>query len=198
MRYKETAKVKLEGFWKVAILATIIYVLIQSVPSGLNAFGNRPNAFGSIISLLVLPITIGYHRIFLLHARDEVADIDNLFDGFINGRYLINLLTLLLMSIKIVLWSLLLIIPGIIKAFAYAMTPFILADDEFKDVEYDQAIQLSIKMMDGHKLDLFMLGLSFILWGLLVAITAGIAILYVGPYMQATFTEFYLDIKQRA
>lgn len=77
------------------------------------------------------------------------------------------------------------------------MTPFILADDDYPNVKFGEAIKLSMRMMDGRKMDLFLLGLSFFFWGLLVAITFGLAIIYVGPYMQATLTEFYLDVKTR-
>ena len=92
------------------------------------------------------------------------------------------------------LWYLLLIIPGIIKACAYSMTFYILAEN--KGMPVLEAITLSRKMMDGHKMDFFLLGLSFIGWLVLVVITFGIAGIWVYPYLAATSTNFYLSVKE--
>ncbi|MEC9485440.1 MAG: hypothetical protein UMR38_06155 [Candidatus Izemoplasma sp.] len=73
MRYKETAKAKLEGFWGTAIAATLIYILVQSIPNGVNVLGDNATFFGSIIAVLVIPITVGYHRFYLLHAQNKPA-----------------------------------------------------------------------------------------------------------------------------
>lgn len=94
----------------------------------------------------------------------------------------------------IFLWSLLLIIPGIIKSYSYAMSNYIMADNP--EVGALEAITKSRKMMKGHKFRLFVLDLSFIFWYLLVAITFGIAGIYVDPYVQATKANFYLKLKE--
>ena len=115
----------------------------------------------------------------------------DLFSGFQNfgNAFLANLL----MFIFIFLWSLLLIVPGIIKAISYSMTFFVLA--EHPEMSGKEAIDESKKIMEGHKWEYFVLSLSFILWFLLGSITLGIAYIYVVPYMSTTITNFYHEIK---
>ena len=99
----------------------------------------------------------------------------------------------LLMGIFIFLWSLLLIVPGIIKAYSYAMTPYILVDRP--ELSVRDAIRLSGRMMSGRKLDLFCLHLSFIGWMLLCILTLGIGILFLSPYMMTAQAAFYQDVR---
>ena len=98
-----------------------------------------------------------------------------------------------LMGLFITLWSLLLIIPGIIKIFSYAMTPYIL--EENPELSANDAIDRSRAMMKGHKFDLFWLWLSFIGWGILCIFTLGIGLLWLAPYMQTAEAAFYEDVK---
>jgi uncharacterized membrane protein len=100
---------------------------------------------------------------------------------------------MLLMGVYTLAWTLLLIIPGIIKSFSYALTPFILTDKP--ELSANEAIELSMKMMDGHKLDLFILYLSFIGWYLLSFLTLCIGMLWVMPYQYTTMVAFYEDVK---
>jgi len=99
------------------------------------------------------------------------------------------------MVVYIIGWSLLFLIPGIIKAFAYSQTFFILQDPEFKDLTGDEAITKSREMMNGHKMEFFILSLSFIGWYILVGLTFGILLLYVAPYVQQTMAQYYLKLK---
>lgn len=101
----------------------------------------------------------------------------------------------LLMEIKVALWTFLFIIPGIVKAFAYALTPFLLVD--CPELSALQCIKLSNQMMKGHKFDLFYLYLSFIGWMLLSILTLGIGLLWLVPYMQTSMASFYLDVKEQ-
>ena len=97
-------------------------------------------------------------------------------------------------QLKIFLWSLLFIIPGIIKSYEYAMVPYLLADNS--DMDKDEILNLSRRMMEGNKWDFFVLELSFIGWILLAVSTFNIVgILYVDPYIEATHAQFYLKIK---
>ena len=98
-----------------------------------------------------------------------------------------------LRSLYTFLWMLLLIVPGIIKAISYSMTPFILA--EHPNLTASQAIDLSKQMMDGHKMDLFILDLTFIGWGLLSALTLGIGALWLNPYTNAAHAAFYRQLQ---
>ena len=105
-----------------------------------------------------------------------------------------SILLSFLIWIFTLLWSLLFIIPGIIKAYSYRMAFFILADNP--ELSAGEALQKSKEMMKGHKLDLFILDLSFIWWSLLVAITFGVALIYVAPYVGATQANFYESLKE--
>lgn len=100
---------------------------------------------------------------------------------------------MLLMAIFIFLWSLLFLIPGIIKTFSYAMTPYIL--EENPQLSANEAIDHSRAMMKGHKFDLFWLYLSFIGWILLSILTLGIGFLWLAPYMETAQAAFYEDVK---
>lgn len=101
------------------------------------------------------------------------------------------------MLLLLYLWSMLLIIPGIIKSYAYMMTPYILA--EHPNVPAREALKLSMRMTHGHKMDIFVMHLSFIGWWILSAFTFGIlGIVFVGPYMSTTSAGYYVELKQKA
>lgn len=116
--------------------------------------------------------------------------------GFAGENYTGIVKTMLLKNIFIFLWSLLLIIPGIIKAYAYSMVPYILADNP--NIGVKKAIDLSNEMTKGHKFDMFVLDLSFIGWYLLGALALGIGVLFVMPYENATKAELYLVLRSNA
>ena len=129
---------------------------------------------------------------FLLKQHDgketDFRDLFSMFDYFGTGfaqRFL--------RSLYVTLWSLLFIIPGIIKEYSYAMTPFILA--EHPNLTASQAIQLSEQMMDGHKADLFILELSFIGWDLLAAVTLNLGNIALNPYKIAARATFYRQLQ---
>ena len=97
------------------------------------------------------------------------------------------------MCIFILLWTLLLIIPGIIATYSYAMTFFIIADDPQAGAL--EAIGRSKEMMRGHRWKLFCLFLRFIGWSLLCLLTFGIGFLWLTPYMQTSLAHFYDDVR---
>ena len=103
---------------------------------------------------------------------------------------------MLLQKVYIFLWTLLLIIPGIIKAFSYAMTSYILKDNP--EIKNNEAIEKSMQMMQGHKMDLFLLYLSFIGWAILSVLTLGIGFIFLTPYVNAAVSHFYEDLKEEA
>lgn len=123
------------------------------------------------------------------------AGFTRLFYGFNSGNYLNIVKVMFLQNLFIFLWSLLLIIPGIIKSYQYAMVPYILADNPALD--YVTVLNRSKSMMEGHKFELFVLGLSFIGWRLLGIMLCCIGIIFVLPYQNATFTEFYEELKTK-
>ena len=192
---KDTALAALKYKWTPAVLCALAYGVISCVPSLLNTTENGFVIFVSYaISICVaMPLGVGLYSAYrsLLVSGDAKVTENMVKTGF--GNWAHNVGGMLLMTIYIIGWTLLLIIPGIIKSFSYAMTPFILADKP--ELSADEAIVLSMKMMDGHKLDLFILYLSFIGWGLLCILTVGIGFFWLIPYQNTTTAAFYEDVK---
>ncbi len=150
---------------------------------------------GPVWGICVLgPLSLGEAYIYLNLTRGYEPDVNVLFSGF--QRFTDTLVLTILMRIFIFLWSLLLFVPGVIKAISYSQAYYILA--EHPEMSGKEALDASIEMMDGHKMDYFVLLLSFIPWLLLCTITCGLAVLYVYPYMDATLVNFYQTIKQPA
>lgn len=143
--------------------------------------------------LILLPLTLGLTNSFkvLLVNGDGHIVRNAIKIGF--RPFWKNVWGMLLMNILIGLWTLLLIVPGIIKAFSYAMTPYILHDNP--ELSASEAIHRSRMMMSGHKFDLFWLYLGFIGWIFLCILTAGIGFLWLVPYMETAQAAFYQDIK---
>jgi uncharacterized membrane protein len=155
----------------------------------------------AIILVIAFRILIGYslevgsRKFFIQSAQYKndkgcynfAFDLEN-FSGIIS--------TMLLRSIYVFLWSLLLIIPGIIKSYAYRMVPYLLADNPHLGA--DKAITLSRKMMDGNKFALFVMELSFLGWYLLGVLALGVGVLFVNPYYNATEAQLYLVLRQTA
>ena len=141
--------------------------------------------------LLAGPIGAGLALVQLSALRGDEVEFGDMFKGFNN--FGTNCGAGVLMSLFIWLWSFLLIIPGIIKAYSYSMTFYILADHP--EMTATGAITASRNMMRGHKWDLFVLDLSFFWWIVLVSITFGIAGIYVEPYMELSHASFYESIK---
>ena len=101
----------------------------------------------------------------------------------------------LLMALKIFLWSLLFIVPGIVAAYRYAMAPYLLAENP--DLTAQEAIERSKEMMAGNKGRLFCLQFSFIGWYLLAAVTGGVGMIFLAPYTKSADTAFYMELTGR-
>lgn len=138
-------------------------------------------------------IEFGIISIFMSVVRNQPFEFQDLFKGF--NKFGTTCGAGVLVALFTFLWSLLFIIPGIVKVYSYSMTFYILNDNP--DITAREAISMSKEMMNGHKLDLFVLHLSFIGWYLLCIITFGIAALYVVPYVAASETAFYDAIKKQ-
>ena len=124
-------------------------------------------------------------------SRNENARLEQIFEGFRNYGTVLG--ACLLMVVFIILWALLLIIPGIIAAIAYSQTFYILAEDD--TIGSMDALRKSKEMMDGYKWKYFCLGLRFIGWVLLCVLTLGIGFLWLSPYIQVSYAKFYEDLK---
>ena len=141
-------------------------------------------------------LKMGGYRFFILNQTAQPG-IGTLLDGFRSGHYVNIVLTMFLRDLFTTLWSLLLVVPGIVKHYEYLMVPYIIAENPAMD--YKEAFQISKQMMDGEKMEAFILDLSFLGWYLLSAVTCGLlAIFYVNPYVQASFAEMYTFNKQKA
>lgn len=154
---------------------------------------------GSLLSILLTgPINIGLSFFFIrnfLRQRDDLTVTTPFTEAFNN--YPRKLGGTLWEALFVFLWSLLLVIPGIIKAISYSMTKYILAD--CPNVGAKNALKLSMRMTEGHKMEIFVLELSFLGWLILSALTLGILhVLFVGPYMESTMAAYYLELRTNA
>ncbi len=140
------------------------------------------------------PVTCGKDRYFV-RARGGDSDFGNLFYYFKSGRYLNSVKVMFRRDLSVFLWTLALIVPGIIKAFEYALVPYLLADNP--KLSKERAFEISRKTMDGEKLNYFVLNLSFIGWYLLGALCCGVGLFFVMPYPEATIAEFYTCMKAK-
>lgn len=186
---RATAVVALKGKWGSAVLTTLVLFVIAYAASAILEFIPRVNIVAVIVTVI---LTSDFDKVaFLTMLRTgEQVRVDCVFDLFKESRLWV---TILLMYVYKSLWALLFIIPGIIKGYAYAMTPFILNDNP--DLRANEAIELSMAMMNGHKWDLFCLKLSFIGWVLLCIFTFGIGYLWLIPYRYTSYAVFYEDVK---
>lgn len=129
-------------------------------------------------------------RSFYIENRYSNPGVGRVLSGFRSGFYGNIVKTMFFRDLYIFLWTLLLIIPGIIKNYEYRLVPYFLAENP--DMPMQEAFEKSKEMMYGQKLDTFVLDLSFFLWRILSALTLGIAgVFFVNPYMDATNAELY-------
>lgn len=180
------ARETLRGRWGDAIAACIVFwailVILNVIP-----------VIGGIASLVISgPLSLGLYLFFIPYVKGEAPRIAVLFEGF--KSFLDSFIAYLLMLVFILLWSLLLIVPGIIAAISYTMTFLIMAENPGTDG--NEAIKKSKEMMYGYKLKYFYLMCRFIGWFLLCIITFGIAGIWVGPYWVTSKVLFYEDIKK--
>lgn len=188
---KNLAKEQIRGNIGILFVITILIAVISYLAG--SVIGIVPYV-GPIASVLFVtaPFLLSQYIIYLNLINGKKPEIKDAFSGF--NDFFSAFKTYLLMLVFTLLWSLLFIIPGIIKAYSYYMSMYILAEN--KGMSAREALSKSKQMMHGHKMELFVLELSFIGWGLLVAITFGIAAIWVVPYMQATYANFYKKLTE--
>ena len=210
--YREIARRNLAGKWGISVLTALLAMVLGGllVDGGLNisveikeTTYTLPTYYSWIIGALGIGFVLGIIQIivggvvklgyatFLLKQHDgQNADPEDLLSHFnhFGDGFVLNLLT----GIYIILWSLLLVIPGIVASYSYSMAPFLLVENP--GMTPSEAITASKEMMDGHKWELFCLDFSFLGWRLLGALTFGIGALFVTPYMNAAYAAFYRQI----
>lgn len=177
-------KLDLGGQWAPAIGAFLLSTLISA--------GASMIPFASII--IAGPMSLGLAIFYLNIARRKEIQIEQIFDGFKNfgTAFAVTLFS----GIFIMLWSLLLIIPGIIAALSYSMAVFIVADDE--NISAMDAIAKSKEMMNGHKMELFIMYLIFFGMSILCIFTLGIGFLWLAPFTYVSLANFYIKVSGSA
>jgi uncharacterized membrane protein len=180
------ARETLKDKWEMPIKVTVIYILIEIA---LAALGGG----GTIISFAISgPLTVGLTIFWLAFSRNEDTKVGMMLEGF--DTWFRSFKAFILIFIFTLLWTLLLIIPGLIASFAYSQVYFILAED--KTIGANAALDKSRAMMKGNKWKLFCLCCRFIGWFLLCLLTLGIGFIWFIPYFHTTLAKFYDDIKK--
>lgn len=217
MSYSELraqARENLRGRWALAIAVALVACLLGGLLVGMSFIPNRNEAssedwrynwakidlsgdldvsvapLGLVGFILGGAVQLGYAGILLKQQENRDYEFRDLFSQF--HRFGQGFAQKFLRGLYCFLWGLLLIIPGIVKSYSYAMTPFIMADHPH--LTASEAIDRSREMMDGHKGDLFLLHLSFIGWDLLAALTLNIGHLVLNPYKNAAQAAFYREL----
>ena len=183
------------------IFKTMMDVL-RSVQTGIYTPTAVENPIGflwflSIIFVIFVgnPLTVGLARYFM-ESRSQTSSIATLFYAFRNGRYLKVTKVMFIMYIKIMLWTLLFFIPGIIKSYEYYFIPYMLAENP--NLETKRYFEISKAMTNDEKANMFVLDLSFVGWVLLGTLLCGVGLIFVIPYMQATYAEMYSLMRAKA
>lgn len=188
---KKIAKEKLQNNYSVFIVITLIMLAISLVFSLIFIdYKEQKISWWYYLIYLIVPVfQIGMIICSFKVLNNEVPEFSDAFSGF--KKYFKIIWASLLVLIYTMLWSLL-IIPAFIKPFSYAMTMRIIIDEP--DLTVNEAITKSREIMDGHKMQLFLLCLSFIGWLLLSVLTFGILFLWVNPHIETTISQYYLEI----
>lgn len=212
--YRARARQMLSGKWGMAILVTLVAGLLGGLAAGASGSTSLDidaetiakfpefiqtyfmfaasvgGVLGFIQFVIGTTVQLGYSKYLLKLHDGEEAELRDLFSEF--HRFGDAFVMGLLRSLYTFLWTLLFIIPGIIAAYKYAMAHFILLENP--GMKPKDAITASKEMMDGHKFELFCLGLSFFGWSLLCIMTLGIGSLWLNPYVNASYAAFYRQI----
>ena len=203
--FKQRAWSSLKGKYSNAIAVCFLLNIVLFISGIISMLGR--NISGQIINqtlasvssvltflmslLIENPLNIGVNNYFIKNT-DSSPEFSEMFSSF-KHNYKYNVKVMFVTQIKIMLWTLLFVIPGIIKSYEYAMVPYILADNP--DLENTDVLMLSKNMMDGNKFALFRLEFSFFGWIFLASFTFGIGMIFLLPYMNAATAEFYKEIK---
>ncbi len=197
---KENARKSLQGKYGQAITMIIVLGVITGAASVIPViFKPDSELTASIISSVCTIISavlssffiLGSVSFYLKISRNEEVTWKELFSK--TNLWLVCLLSTILVNIFVGLWSLLLIIPGIIAAYSYSMVQFILVDNE--NLTALEAMKKSKEMMNGHKMELFKLHISFLGWIILSVFTFGILFFWLAPYVSTATANFYNKIK---
>ncbi len=190
IKLKNAAKSQIKGKIGILFLISLIIVVITFIATFVL---NLIPVVGSLIaSIFVAPaFSLSLYKIYLTVVAGGTPVASDSFEGF-NDFWAAFKVTFLV-ALYTFLWSLLFLIPGIVKAYSYSMAMYVLAENKGKSAR--ECIEESKKMTEGKKMDLFVLDLSFIGWVILGYITLGIAYIWIMPYILATKANAYNTIK---
>lgn len=171
-----------KSYWMVFVVTLIVSLLPAASSIAVVGF------------IIMGPLLVGQaiYLIDMVETNSDGKKIELVIEGF-KKSFVNSFLAILLTTIFTMLWSLLFIIPGIIKYYAYAMTPYIIAEDP--EIDAMAAIAKSQEMMRGHKMELFILQFSFIGWYLLAALTFGVGFVFLLPYVKTAEANFYVELR---
>ena len=190
---KNYAKEKLSGnlgsIWKILIIALGIS-LATGIVFGILFNNMDADILDSLLGILMMPLGIGTTAFFVSLIENENFEAKDLFKYYHDFVKIIGVTVL--MGLIVMLGYICFIIPGIILTLSYSLVPIILIKKP--ELGIVETLKYSREKMQGHKLDAFVLGLSFIGWAILGTLTFGILYIWLFPYMQFTFTKFYLNI----
>ena len=190
---KNYAKEKLSGnlgsIWKILIIALGIS-LATGIVFGILFNNMDVDILDSLLGILMMPLGIGTTAFFVSLIENENFEAKDLFKYYHDFVKVMGVT--ILMGLIVMLGYICFIIPGIILTLSYSLVPIILIKKP--ELGIVETLKYSREKMQGHKLDAFVLGLSFIGWAILGTLTFGILYIWLFPYMQLTFTKFYLNI----
>ena len=195
-KIKNDAKKMIEGNLWTILKPALIVIVISTLAGGISSAIFTDDTFLGqlctyLISLATMPLSYGLTAFILKFVRKEEVEYDEVFKYY--SKFVPIFLLGLLMYIFIGLWSLLFVIPGIIAAISYSQAMYIMIDGE---EEPGACIKKSKEMMYGYKWDYFVFMLSFFGWYLLCALTMGIALVYVAPYVSVSEALYYEELKK--
>ena len=202
-KLKEWSKSKIKGNTIKIFLVILLVSIITSLTIGTQVDWNNLKFEGGQLKgykpgfnfgFLFYFVNVGFAYYMVKFVEGKENNISDIF--YFIKDFFRTLITGLIKGLFIALWSLLLIVPGIIKTYAYALIELLLADEEYEDLSATEAIKLSQEMMKGHKMDLFVLDLSFIGWHLLAILTLGILEIWILPYHMTARVKFLNDVKK--
>lgn len=184
----------------ISLFLSLIYALPMRYQEGMRMIeminNNRGGFIWMVLSFLVMtPLTFGlYFTLMKIYRNKNDKKFSHLFSCFNSEKLGRIYLVTILLAVFVFLWSLLLVVPGIIKAYSYSQANYLILDEpQLKPME---ALHKSSELMYGHKFELFILQLSFFWWMILSSISFGIAMIYVAPYMEMTFLAFYYHLRK--
>lgn len=197
------------AWWRVILLTVLIVILTLVFPlifdirsrggyerwKGMEESLFQFNFYILLLGIVITPLLTSALWFYLDLVRKFDPWLTEIFEVYRNGEKVLKLIwTSIVSCFFLLMWTLLLVVPGIIKLLSYSQTPYILQDHpEYSAV---QAITESRRLMEGCKWNYFVFLLSFLGWGILTAVTLGLAWLFVGPYFSAAQAAFYDELKK--